>query len=290
MVEPLYLKGPLVRVRPWDHDAQDQKGPRALKLITWNVNSIRQRLPRLLAVLGRHDPDIVCLQETKVVDEAFPTMELAAAGYHPVTFGQRAYNGVATLARQNPARVTRGFPGDPTPEASRVIVCRVGDLAVVNVYVVNGKAVGDPAYLTKLAWLDAFGIWIRAAFDPAEPLVIVGDFNVAPDDRDVYAPEAWRGKNLATSAERERIADLRTWGLTDLSRDFSGDVDGPFTFWDYRMGAFHRGWGLRIDLALGTSTVTSRLSEVMVDREERKETTGEGKPSDHAPLIITLRD
>ena len=261
-----------------------------MKVITWNVNSIRQRLPRLLALLARYQPDIVCLQETKVADDAFPKVELASAGYHPVIFGQRAYNGVATLARREPTDVTRAFPGDPTPEASRVIACRIGDLAVVNAYVVNGKAVGDPAYTTKLAWLDAFGGWIRASYDPAEPLVIVGDFNVAPDDRDVYAPEAWRGKNLATPAERERIAALRSWGLTDLARHFFGDVEGPFTFWDYRMGAFHRGWGLRIDLALATAPVADRLSEVMVDREERKDTTGEGKPSDHAPLIITLRD
>lgn len=265
-------------------------GNSSLKLVTWNVNSIRQRLPRLLALLARHEPDIVCLQETKVTDEAFPTMELAAAGYHPAIFGQRAYNGVATLARQEPTNVTRGFRGDPTPNSSRVIACHVGDLAVVNAYVVNGKVVGDPAYLTKLTWLDAFGTWIRAAYDPGDPVMIVGDFNVAPDDRDVYSPDAWRGKNLATTAERERISTLCSWGLIDLSRAFFGDVKGPFTFWDYRMGAFHRGWGLRIDLALGTAPVAGRVSFVEVDREERKDTTGEGKPSDHAPLLITLRD
>jgi exodeoxyribonuclease-3 len=171
-----------------------------------------------------------------------------------------------------------------------VIVCRVGDLAVINVYVVNGKVVGDPAYEVKLAWLDAFDAWIRTTYDPAEQLLIVGDFNVTPDDRDVYAPDAWRGKNLASPAERERIANLRSWGLTDLSRAFFGDVEGPFTFWDYRVGAFHRGWGLRIDLALGTGPVANRLLDVAVDREERKDSTGEGKPSDHAPLIVTLRD
>ncbi|MEA2581111.1 MAG: exodeoxyribonuclease [Actinomycetota bacterium] len=261
-----------------------------MKVITWNVNSIRQRLPRVLALLARHQPDVVCLQETKVADDGFPLLELSGAGYHAVTFGQRAYNGVAIFARQEPTDVMRGFRGDPTHEASRVIACRVGDLAVVNVYVVNGKMVGDPAYDVKLAWLDAFDAWIRDTYDPSEPLLIVGDFNVTPDDRDVYAPEAWRGKNLASPAERERIANLRSWGLTDLSRAFSGDVEGPFTFWDYRVGAFHRGWGLRIDLALGTGPVANRLLDVAVDREERKDSTGEGKPSDHAPLIVTLRD
>jgi exodeoxyribonuclease-3 len=261
-----------------------------MKIVTWNVNSVRQRLPRLLALLARHEPDIVCLQETKVTDDAFPLLELTGAGYTAVTFGQRAYNGVATLARVEPTEVTRGFPGDPSADVSRVIACRVGDLAVVNAYVVNGKAVGDPAYDLKLSWLDGFAHWIGGAYEPGEPLIVVGDFNVAPDDRDVYSPEAWRGKNLASEPERARVARLQEWGLTDISREFFGNVEGPFTFWDYRMGAFHRGWGLRIDLALGTEPVASRVIDVTVDREERKDSTGEGKPSDHAPLIVTLRD
>lgn len=259
-----------------------------MKVITWNVNSVRQRLPRLLGVLERHEPDVVCLQETKVTDDAFPLLDLSAAGYRAATFGQRAYNGVAILTRAEPDAITRGFPGDPSPEASRVIACRVGGLAVINLYVVNGKAVGDPAYLTKLAWLDALREWIAKTYDPAEPLVIVGDFNVAPDDRDVYSPEAWREKNLASTPERERFEALGAWGLVDLSRTFFGDVEGPFTFWDYRMGAFHRGWGLRIDLALGSASVAARLQDVAVDRDERKDSAGEGKPSDHAPLIVTL--
>jgi exodeoxyribonuclease-3 len=127
-------------------------------------------------------------------------------------------------------------------------------------------------------------------YEPGEPLIVAGDFNVAPDDRDVYSPEAWKGKNLASEPERARIARLGDWGLTDISRAFFGNVEGPFTFWDYRMGAFHRGWGLRIDLVLGTEPVASRVIDVTVDREERKDSMGEGKPSDHAPLIVTLRD
>ena len=259
-----------------------------MKLITWNVNSVRQRLPRLLALLERHEPDVVCLQETKVEDTEFPTMEIAAAGYEWATVGQRAYNGVAVMSRVGLDSVQRGFHGDPAPEQSRVLAARTGDLDVVCVYVVNGKEVGDPAYDTKLAWLDAFHVWVAATYDPQRPLAIMGDFNITPDDRDVWDAELWRGKNLASEPERERLRALLDWGLTDLGRAFAGDVQGPFAFWDYQAGAFHRGWGLRIDLVLATAPVAARLVEVTVDREERKPSTGEGKPSDHAPVIVTL--
>jgi len=260
-----------------------------VKLITWNCNSIRQRLPRLLAILDRHDPDVVCLQEIKVEDEAFPTMEIAAAGYEVAAFGQRAYNGVAVLSRSPLANVRMGFDANPVPEQSRVLSARIGDLDVVCVYVVNGKAVGDPAYDVKLAWLEAFRAWVGATYDPAGKLVIMGDFNIAPDDRDVWDPELWRGKILASDPERAHLRGLLDWGLTDLGRQAAGDVQGPFAYWDYTAGAFHKGWGLRIDLALGTSPVAAALETVEVDRNERKPTAGEGKPSDHAPVIVTLR-
>jgi len=260
-----------------------------VKLITWNCNSIRQRLPRLLAMLERYEPDVVCLQETKVEDEVFPTMEVAAGGYEVAVFGQRAYNGVAMLSRIPLANVRMGFDGDPVPEQSRVLSARAGDLDVVCVYVVNGKAVGDPAYDIKLAWLDAFRAWVAANYDPADRLVIMGDFNVAPDDRDVWDAELWRDKILASEPERAHVRALVEWGLTDLGRLAAGDVQGPFAFWDYTAGAFHKGWGLRIDLLLGAQPVAAALESVVVDRNERKPTSGEGKPSDHAPVICTLR-
>jgi exodeoxyribonuclease III len=260
-----------------------------VKLVTWNVNSIRQRLPRVLGMLERHRPDVVCLQETKVEDVVFPTLELSGAGYQAVAFGQRAYNGVAILARDEPTDVIRGFSGDPVPQQARVLSAQVGRLRVVSVYAVNGKAVGDPAYETKLAWFDALQTWIDGSLDPDQPLLVVGDFNVAPDDRDVWDPDVWRGKILASEPERERIRRLAAWGLTDLGRAAAGDVQGPFTYWDYTAGAFHRGWGLRIDLALATAPVAQELEVVSVDRDERKPTFGEGKPSDHAPLVVTLR-
>jgi exodeoxyribonuclease-3 len=259
-----------------------------VRVVTWNVNSVRQRLPRLLALLERHEPDVVCLQETKVEDHGFPTMEIAAAGYDCALLGQRAYNGVALVSRVGLDDVRAGFDGDPVPEQARVISARTGDLRVVCAYVVNGKAIGDAAYLTKLAWLEGLRAWLAATFDPDERLVVAGDFNVAPDDRDVWDPELWRGQNLASEPERERVQALLDWGLTDLGRAHAGDVTGPFTFWDYQAGAFHKGWGLRIDLALGTRPVAERLVSVEVDRNERKPTSGEGKPSDHAPVVVTL--
>jgi exodeoxyribonuclease III len=261
-----------------------------VKLITWNVNSVRQRLPRLVAMLGRHDPDIVCLQETKVDDDGFPTAELASAGYRSAAFGQRAYNGVAILARAPIEDPVVGFPGDPVPQEARVVAGTIAGTRVIDVYVVNGKAVGDPAYDTKLRWLEAFAEHLETSYDPSACLVVAGDFNVAPSDLDVHDPLAWAGKNLASEPERSAVRRLLDWGLVDLGRVAAGEVPGPFSFWDYRMGAFHRGWGLRIDLLLATGPLASRLVSVETDRDERKPSSGEGKPSDHAPVILTLRD
>ena len=165
----------------------------------------------------------------------------------------------------------------------------VDGLRVVCVYVVNGKEVGAPEYELKLSWLDAFAAWLTSTEQPASQLIVAGDFNVTPDDRDVYDPQVWRGRNLASEPERARIRGLLDWGLTDLGRAHN-PPPGPFTFWDYRAGAFHRGWGLRIDLALATAPVAARCTAVTVDRDERRPTFGEGKPSDHAPLIVSLEN
>jgi exodeoxyribonuclease-3 len=261
-----------------------------MKVVTWNVNSIRQRLPRLLALLARHEPDVVCLQETKVIDDDFPFDELVAAGYEGLSYGQRAYNGVAVLSRTPIEEIARGMSDDPAPDESRLLTVRTGGLTVVSVYAVNGKAVEHPAYATKLAWFDALRVSTMEMLTRGDPLVLAGDFNVAPDDRDVHDPELWHGKNLASEPERARIAGFEELGLADLGRAAAGDVTGPFTWWDYRMGAFHRGWGLRIDLLLGSASISERLVSVEVDREERKPTAGEGKPSDHAPVVLTLSD
>lgn len=261
--------------------------PATMKIITWNVNSVRQRLARIIALLERHEPDVLCLQETKTTDDAFPFLEIEALGYTCSVFGQAGRNGVALIAKDQIEGVTRGFPGDPVPEQARAISGTVGGIRMVNLYVVNGKTIDTPEYDTKLEWFDALTAWIKAEHDPERPLVVVGDFNVTPDDRDVHDPEAWRGQNLASEAERQRIRTLTDWGLVDLLRLHHAGP-GPFTWWDYRMGALHRGWGLRIDLALGTRSVAERCIDVTVDRDERKPTSGEGKPSDHAPVIVTF--
>ncbi|MEZ0233838.1 MAG: exodeoxyribonuclease III [Actinomycetota bacterium] len=261
-----------------------------MRVITWNVNSIRQRLPRLLALLSRHEPDVVCLQETKVTDQDFPIEPLLEQGYGALSHGQGGRNGVAIVSRLPMDEVARGVPDSPVPDEARVLAARVGDVTVASIYAVNGKEVGDPAYDVKLDWYEALGAWAQATIDPVASTLWAGDFNVTPDDRDVHDPELWRGRNLASEPERERLRALMSAGHVDLGRRAAGDVSGPFTFWDYRMGAFHRGWGLRIDLALGTAPVVDRLVSVEVDREERKPTAGEGKPSDHAPVIVTLRD
>ena len=189
-----------------------------MKLITWNVNSIRQRLPRALAILDRHAPDVLCMQETKVVDEDFPTEAFADAGYHSVSFGQKTYNGVAILSRASIDGVVRGFTGDPAATESRILSAETGGVRFVDVYAINGKAVATPSYELKLAWFDALTNWVRDRYQPEDALVLTGDFNVAPEDRDVHDPDRWRDKNLASEPERERISALLGWGLVDLQR------------------------------------------------------------------------
>lgn len=263
-----------------------------LKIITWNVNSIRPRLERTQALLERHAPDVLCLQEIKVEDEAFPREELEALGYHATVYGQKTYNGVAILTREPLEDVAKSFPGNPVPDEARVLggTVAVGSsesLRLLNLYVVNGQAVGTDKYERKLDWLDALIRWLSESHDPGAPLLLVGDFNIAPEARDVHDPEQWDGKVLCSEAERERLRSLLDWGLRDLHRVFT-DKGGLYTWWDYRMGAFHRGWGLRIDLGLGTVPVVNRLREVQIDRDERKKSTGEGNPSDHAPVIFNF--
>ena len=251
-------------------------------IATWNVNSIRVRLPRLLAWLARRQPDVVCLQETKVADPQFPTAEVEALGYHVVAHGQPGYNGVALLSRAAPQAALRpAFDDDPQ---RRLCGARLGELAVFSVYAPNGGEVGSDKYAYKLEWYRRLRAYLAGALDPSRPVVLCGDWNVAPEDRDVWDPEQWRGQTLCSEPERAAFRDLLAWGLRDALRVVDPETPGRYTWWDYRAGAFHRGWGLRIDHVLVTAPLAAGCRTVEIDRQERKGPS----PSDHAPVLATL--
>ena len=256
-----------------------------MKLVTWNVNSVRVRLPRLMAMLDRHRPEIVCLQELKCVDEQFPRAPLIEIGYQLETFGQKTYNGVAILARGPIENVVRGMQDGDPDTAARMIAGTVRGVRVVNVYVPNGQEVGSEKFIYKLRWLERLETWLRGWAAPMDSLVMCGDFNVAPEDRDVGFPDKWRGQVLFHPDEHARLGQICGFGLVDALRLHSQEA-GLHTWWDYRGGAFHKGDGLRIDLVLVSQPMAERCESVEIDREERK---GEG-PSDHAPVVVTFRD
>lgn len=249
-------------------------------LATWNVNSIRARLPRVLAWLQRRSPDVVCLQETKVPDTDFPRAEIAELGYHCLVFGQKTYNGVAILSKKQPADPQLGMPGDPADADKRLVVATIEGVRIVNVYVPNGTSLDDPRYQGKLEWYRRLRRFLDETASPSSELVVCGDFNVAPDDRDVWDPDLWQGQLLFTEPEKNALRNLMAWGLSDTLRRLHPDQTA-FTWWDYRNAGFFRGWGLRIDHILASAPLAARCTEVEVDRAERK---GE-KPSDHAPVL-----
>jgi exodeoxyribonuclease-3 len=251
-----------------------------MKLATWNVNSIRKRLDRVIPWLAEHRPDVLCLQETKVEDEAFPRAELEAAGYHVACHGQKTYNGVALLTRLPASEFVRGL-GDGADDAqARFLVATVGAMRVGTVYVPNGQAVGTDKFVYKLEWLARWRRWLSAHADPAAPLALCGDINIAPDDRDVYDPEGWKDQVLCHPDERAALTEICRFGLVDLFREHHREA-GLYTWWDYRQLSFPKNLGLRIDLILCTPALASRCTSITIDRNARK-----GKnPSDHAPVI-----
>lgn len=259
-----------------------------MRLISWNVNSIRTRGARVINLLQRHAPDVVGLQETKVEDPVFPRMFIEAEGYHVAPFGQKTYNGVAFLSKEKPVDLVKGFPGDPIPEHARVITGTFGNLRVINAYVVNGKDPADPYFQTKMQWLTAFRAFLETQREQFGDVLVMGDFNITPADLDSHDPERLRGTIHHHPDERAHLAALEAAGWTDLHRRVTQEQ--VFTWWDYRMMGFPQNRGLRIDLAYGTPSVANRVQAVTVDRDERKESAGEGKPSDHAPLLVDLAD
>jgi exodeoxyribonuclease-3 len=256
-----------------------------VRLVTWNVNSVKQRMPRLLPWLDQRQPDVLCLQETKLTDDAFKQLlesELSTRGYEIAVHGESAWNGVAILSRVGLENVTPGLegaPGFPHPEA-RAIAATCAGVRVICVYVPNGRQPGSDHYAYKLEWLKA--LREAAAQDPANT-VVLGDMNIAPQDEDVFDPDAYVGQTHVTPPERDALRALASVGLHDVVRD-RWPGKRVFTYWDYRAGMFHQDLGMRIDLVLAGDRVAERVQAAWVDRHARK---GKG-PSDHAPVIIDL--
>lgn len=257
-----------------------------MKLASWNVNSLKVRLPQLLDWLASHAPDIVCLQETKVEDGRFPLPELEAAGYRCAFSGQKTYNGVAILSRGAFADVTAGMPAFPD-EQKRLIAATVGQgaeaIRVICAYVPNGQAVGSEKYEYKLRWLAALRTWLQEELRRTTRLAVLGDYNVAPADEDVQDPKAWEGQVLCSAAEREAFRNIVALGLKDAFRLFTRR-EKSFTWWDYRMNAFRRNLGLRIDHVLLSSELASRCGACAIDVGPRRLE----RPSDHAPIMAEL--
>ncbi|MCD9047132.1 exodeoxyribonuclease III [Luteimonas sp. MHLX1A] len=255
-----------------------------MKIASWNVNSLNVRMPHLVRWLEDARPDVVGLQETKLEDPRFPLDELQALGYASVFHGQKTYNGVALLSRNAAiGQVQMGIPGFEDDQR-RVIAATIGDVRVINLYVVNGQSVGSEKYVYKLRWLDAVRDWIAGEMRAHPRLVVMGDFNIAPDARDVHDPEVWHDAHILTSAaERAALQRLLALGLHDAFRLHHEDA-GIFSWWDYRQAAFRRGMGLRIDLTLVSDGLRASAVASGIDREPR---TWE-RPSDHAPVWVQL--
>jgi exodeoxyribonuclease III len=256
-----------------------------MRIATWNVNSVKQRLPRLLPWLDERRPDVVCLQETKLGDDAFTELlgdALDERGYGVAVHGEAAWNGVAILSRVGLEDVVKGIPGGPgfPHQEARAVSATCDGVRVVSVYVPNGRTPGSDHYEYKLAWLKALREMVAAG---ADATVVCGDMNIAPTDEDVFDPEAYVGHTHVTPPERAALAELEAVGLHDVVRDHWPDKR-VFTYWDYRAGMFHQDLGMRIDLILAGSAVAARVQAAWVDRQARK---GKG-PSDHAPVIVDL--
>lgn len=254
-----------------------------MKVATWNINSIRARSERLLAWLAREQPDILCLQETKVTDDIFPHDLLREAGYTSAVYGQKTYNGVAVLSSREMVDVRYGFSGGWDGESARLIDVGFEDLHVLSVYIPNGDTVGSEKHAYKLDWIERLGLYLDHNFDPGTPLLVCGDFNVAPEEIDVARPEVWRNSVLFDVQSRQALARLVSWGLHDTLR-LRHPEGGIYSWWDYRALSFPKNDGLRIDQIWATSPLALRCTDAYVDREERKG----AKPSDHAPVIAVF--
>ena len=259
-----------------------------MQIASWNVNSLNVRLPQLQSWLQARQPEVLGIQETKLEDARFPDDALLELGYRSVFSGQKTYNGVALLSRRPASDLVLGIPGLDDPQrraiaATFTSAAGAPPLRVINLYVVNGKAVGDEKYAYKLRWLEAVHAWVKAELERYPDLVVLGDFNIAPDDRDVHDPAAWAGQILCSDPERAALQALLTLGLHDSFRLHSAE-SGQFSWWDYRAAGFRRNLGLRIDLVLVSEALKARCVAAGIDREPRSWE----RPSDHAPVWAEL--
>jgi exodeoxyribonuclease-3 len=256
-----------------------------IRLATWNVNSLKVRMPRVEQWLAEVEPDIVCLQETKVADDAFPALTFASMGYESAHHGQGQWNGVAVLSKVGLDDVVANFASGIDPDLdARIITATCAGMRVSSVYVPNGRSLDHEHYVYKLDWLGRLAVHVTSG-SATDGAVVAGDFNIAPDDRDVYDPAKFVGATHVSEPERTRLRELSDGGLVDVFRRHHDGV-GMYSWWDYRAGDFHEGRGMRIDLILATEPVAERVEWCAIDRNARK-----GKlPSDHAPVLVDLRD
>ncbi len=250
-----------------------------MKIATWNVNSLKVRLPHVLDWLAASDADILCLQETKTTDENFPASEIEAAGYHVVFSGQKTYNGVAIISKQAATDIVTDVPGLDDPQR-RILGATIGDVRVLDLYVVNGQEVGSEKYDHKLHWLDKVTDYIRDQLQQYERFVVLGDFNIAPEDRDVHDPEAWHERILCSTPERDALRKILALGLVDTFRLFEQAAES-YSWWDYRAAGFRRNRGLRIDLVLASQALADNCRACTIDKEPRRLE----RPSDHTPVM-----
>ena len=262
-----------------------------MRIATWNVNSVRTRLKQVLRWLAEEQPDLLCLQETKVEDRLFPRDAFSEAGYEATVSGQKSYNGVAILSRQKLEDVRIGFDGwleddleaVAMSEQKRVISARLGSLRIANVYVPNGASVGSEKYRYKLSWLECLGRYVSSLLEAGDPLCLVGDFNIALEDRDIHDPQRFRGHIMASDAEREALATVLGTDLQDAFRIFEA-ASGHWSWWDYRTRAWERDRGWRIDHVYLSAELQARASQCCIHKQQR----GCDQPSDHAPVMVEL--
>lgn len=255
-----------------------------MKVATWNVNSVRSRCERLVRWLKTHSPDVVCLQETKVVNRSFPDRELEQIGYHSAVHGQRTYNGVAVLSRRPIEDVTTGLQDGLDDSQARLIAVRTGGVRVLSVYVPNGGRAMSEQYEYKLEWLRRFRMALERRYRPDEPLIIGGDFNVIPQPRDATRWSQWRGTVLGSTQVRRLFEEIVRWGVADTFR-LHTDVTGHYSWWDYRHRSYDRDDGVRIDFVLASHPLAERCTTSWIDRDERDPKAHKTKPSDHAPVV-----